>query len=107
MVRESAKSTAPNAADARDTPSSRSQREVPASARNTLAASWIVKAAHRAKGSIRNENGEKGADCPFAASGIPAPFHRSRSGRDPSFHAIRTALAQGAICVAPSFRFAL
>jgi hypothetical protein len=54
---------------------------------------------------MRNVNGENAADCPFAARGVPQPFHRFRHGIDPSFHAIRTAFAQGPIWVATSFKF--
>jgi hypothetical protein len=53
---------------------------------------------------MRNVRGKKAPDCPLAASGEPHAFHRFRQGSDPSFHAIRTAFAHGAISVATSFR---
>ena len=51
--------------------------------------------------------GEKAADWLFAASGVPHPFQRSRRGSAPSFHASRTASAQGSIWLATSFKYGL
>ena len=55
-------------------------------------------------GSVRSVNGENAADWLFAASGVPQPFHRSSSGRVPSFQATRTASVHGRICDTTSFR---
>jgi tetratricopeptide (TPR) repeat protein len=43
----------------------------------------------------------------FRQAAMLEPFQRSRSGREPSFQAMRTAFVQGAICVTTSFRLAL
>src|SRR5712692_11102493 len=105
IVNEKAKRTAPKRAAPRDSRSSESQSHIPASAANNFTAAATLKAFASGSAIPRNVSGEKAADCPFAANGEPHAFHRLRHGSEPSFHASRTALAQGAIWVATSFRF--
>src|SRR5690242_17110739 len=93
IVRENAKAVAPKNAAGRVISISRSQRRTPRSATNNLAATDSVKASGRGIGNMRNVNGENAADWPLAASAMPQPFQRLRHGSEPSFQAIRTALA--------------
>ena len=52
-------------------------------------------------------NGENTAETLLAASGMPQPFQRLRSGASPALNARRVSLAQGRICVTTSLRYGL
>ena len=106
IVKENAKTTAPNSAAVRERPSSASHSEAPPlSATNSFRATARLNALASGSAIMRNVKGKNAADWPLAASGDPQPFHRFRQGSEPSFHAIRTAFAHGAISVDTSFRF--
>jgi hypothetical protein len=105
--KERAKATAAKAAARVDAPSSRTQSQVPAEASSSLMAAISVNACASGQNTVRSVNGENAAETLLAASGIPHPFHRLRSGSAPSFNAVRVALAHGRIWVTTSFRFAL
>ena len=95
IVKENAKQTAPKRAEPLDTSRDFSHSHMPERARKSLSAATRRKADGSGSGIARSVNGEKAADCPLAASGVPHPFHRSRQGADPSSQAARTASAHG------------
>src|SRR5262249_36049436 len=107
IVNEKANEIAPNSAEAGDRSISVNQSQKPISATTSLNAVAQVNAIARGRRSATKVKGESAAAWPLAASPMPQPFQRLRQGSDLSSKASRTALAQGAICVATSLRSAL
>src|SRR5262249_32309426 len=107
IVNENAKLTAPKREAAGEISIARSQSHIPVNARKSLSAAAKVKACDSGRIRVPMVKGENAAELPSAASAMPQPFQRLRSGSDPSFQAIRTALTHGANWVAESFKFGL
>ncbi len=103
-VSDSPKATAAKNADRGAAESSRAHSHIPAMARMSLSGPRKRNAAGRPSGSVISVKSENAADWLLAASGVPQPFHRSRSGRAPSRQAVRTASVHGRISVTTSSR---
>src|SRR4029453_12700311 len=87
-----------------EAPSSRVQSQTPAAASRIFIAPASTSAFASGQKTVASVSGENAAERLLAARGMPPPFQRFQSGRDPSFHAILTALVQGRIIVATSFK---
>ena len=104
-VIESEKAIAAKTAARDEAESSRSHNHVPVIASRSFAEPAARNAERSGSGRVSSVKGENAADWPLAASGVPAPFQRSRSGSEPSAQASLTACAQGSICMTTSLRY--